>query len=132
MEDRPVYAFIPKNVSVTGGFLAGPVDTRRVIEGLIGAGIGILLYKVLIQYIHSPMLIYVCGIIGVLLMAAGFIGGNGEPLSIFIFNYINYENRRYFVTLRPPMPDFKQKEDKAKEGSSLENRLLAMKRKKAK
>lgn len=126
MEERPVYSYIPKNINLTGGILGGPVDTRRVIEALIGAGMAAFLYRVLAHYIHSITLFYVCALIGVLLFAAGLIGGNGEPLSVFIFNFINYEKRRYFVTLRPPMPDFGAERKDTKKGR-LEARLLSIK-----
>lgn len=122
MEERPTYSYIPKNLNSTGGLFGGSVDTRRLIEGLIGAGIAALLYRGLSTFINSDSLIYVCAGIGMVLFGAGLLGGNGEPLSIFLFNFINYENRRIFVTLRPPMPDFESK--KPKKESSLEKRLM--------
>ncbi len=113
---------------MTGGILGGPIDTRRVIEALIGASVGVGIYKLLSPYIHSSMLLYICGFIGLILFAAGLIGGNGEPLSVFIFNFINYERRRYFVTLRPPMPDFEEDRKKKTEASrGLEKKMLSMK-----
>ena len=117
MEDRPVYSFIPKNINATGGLFGGSIDTRRLIEAVIGAGIAALLYKLLSAVIHAEFLLYVCGILGIALFAAGIAGGNGEPLSIFLFNFVNYENRRIFVTLRPPMPDFKAKKKKPEKDS---------------
>jgi len=129
MEERPVYAYIPKNLNLTGGILGGPVDTRRAIEALIGAGIAVLIYKGLSVYIHSPNLLYVCALLGLCLVAAGLVGGNGEPFSVFIFNFLNYERRRFFVTLRPPMPDFEEEKKAASKGSGTEERLLAAFRK---
>ena len=109
MEERPVYSYIPKNLNYTGGLFGGTVDTRRLIEGIIGATIAYGLYRLLSSYIKSEMLIYICAVLGVFLFGAALFGGNGEPLSVFLFNFVNYENRRIFVTLRPPMPDFGQK-----------------------
>lgn len=126
MEDRPVYSYIPKNLDATGGIFGG-VDTRRVIEAIIGVVIAVMLYKVLSIFIHSENLLYVCVIIGLALFAAGLAGGNGEPMSIFLFNFFNYENRRIFVTLRPPMPDF-EGEKKKKESlrpSNIEERIIS-------
>ena len=128
MEERPVYSYIPKNLSLTGGAIGGSVDLRRVLEAIIGAFIAVFIYKGLSQFIHSEMLVYVCGFLGVALFFAGLLGGNGEPISIFIFNFINYENRRYFVTLRPPMPDFKAEKKEARK-SNFEDRLLSLRRK---
>lgn len=116
MEDRPVYSYIPKNINATGGLFGGAVDTRRLIEALIGAGIALVIYRLLSTVIHSEVLMYICGILGIALFAAGMAGGNGEPLSIFLMNFINYENRRIFVTLRPPMPDFGAKKKKNDDG----------------
>lgn len=112
MKDRPIYSYIPKNINATGGLFGGSVDTRRLIEGLIGAFIAIGLYRLLSPFIHSEMLLYICAILGIALLVAGIAGGNGEPLSIFLMNFINYENRRIFVTLRPPMPTFEKKKKK--------------------
>lgn len=112
MKDRPIYSYIPKNINATGGLFGGSVDTRRLIEGLIGALIAIGLYRLLSPFIHSEMLLYICTILGIALLVAGIAGGNGEPLSIFLMNFINYENRRIFVTLRPPMPSFEKKKKK--------------------
>lgn len=126
MQDRPVYSYIPKNLDAAGGLFGGVVDTRRLIEGIIGAFLVFFLYRILGIFIHSENLFYVCLIIGMAIFAACLAGGNGEPLSIFLLNFINYERRRIFVTLRPPMPDFEGKSRK-KEGSeqtTLEARLL--------
>lgn len=129
MEDRPVYSYIPKNINLTGGLFGGTVDTRRLIEGLIGVAIAYGLYNLLSGYIDSTILMYVCAILGAALFGAGIMGGNGEPISVFLFNFINYENRRIFVTLRPPMPDFDEGKSKRKE-KSIENRIAELMRSK--
>lgn len=127
MEDRPVYSYIPKNLDATGGLFGGAVDTRRLIEGIIGALIAVILYRILSIFFHSENVLYVCAIIGIALFAACLAGGNGEPLSIFLLNFINYEKRRIFVTLRPPMPDFEGEKKRAASdgGPSLEERIMS-------
>ena len=122
MEDRPTYSYIPKNLNNTGGLFGGAVDTRRLIEGLIGAGIAFIIYKIGSEYIHGTTFLYICAILGLILFAAGMYGGNGEPLSAFLLNFISYENRRIFVTLRPPMPDFGP--DETVEKGSAAGRIL--------
>ena len=115
MEERPVYAYIPPNLSSTGGILGGMFNTRQVIEGFIGAGIAVVIYLLLCPLIMSPILFYVCAGLGLLLLALGALGVNGEPFSVFLFNIANYEQRRIFVTLRPPMPDVTVKKRSADE-----------------
>lgn len=125
MEERPVYSYIPKNLNSTGGLFGGSVDTRRLIEGIIAITLVVFIYRGLSLFIISDNLLYICGMLGIALFAACMAGGNGEPLSIFLANFINYERRRIFVTLRPPMPDFDEKKKKSKgEDNSLEARLL--------
>lgn len=128
MEDRPVYAYIPPNLSSTGGLLGGIIDTRRVIEGMIGAGTGAVLYLLIHPLLHSIIVFYVCLGIGLLLLVAGLLGVNGEPFSVFLFNIFNYEQRRIFVTLRPPMPDMMSKAKK-EEFTERDNRLMRLLRK---
>ena len=125
MEDRPVYSYIPKNLNATGGLFGGSVDTRRLIEGFIGIAIAILIYRGLSIFFHNDSVLYVSAIIGIALFAAAMAGGNGEPLSVFLLNFINYENRRIFVTLRPPMPEFDTKKKKGSGNEeSFEVRML--------
>lgn len=124
MEERPVYSYIPKNLNSTGGLFGGAVDTRRLIEGVIGIGIAVILYRALSSFINNSAVFYVCAALGLVLFGACLYGGNGEPLSAFLLNFINYENRRIFVTLRPPMPDFESKTKKPERKSKLEKLLL--------
>ena len=126
MDERPTYSYIPKNLNNTGGLFGGAVDTRRLVEAVISAGIIGMLYKFLSIYIHNEALLYICLVLGIFLGGACLIGGNGEPLSVFLFNFINYENRRIFVTLRPPMPDFEDAKKEKKEPSGLEARLMRL------
>ena len=113
MEDRPVYAYIPPNLSSTGGLLGGMFNTRQLFEGIIGAGLAAILYLMLKAIIPSIIFLYICLGIGILLFIVGLFGVNGEPFSIFLFNIANYEQRRIFVTLRPPMPDVTKKKHDA-------------------
>lgn len=129
MENRPVYAYIPPNLNNNGGILAGMLDTRRVIEGIIGAGIAAVIYLFLQPIIPGAILFYICAGIGILLLACGLMGVNGEPFSVFLFNIANYEQRRIFVTLRPPMPDVMNKKKKREETSQAGNKLMALLRK---
>lgn len=129
MENRPVYAYIPPNLSSTGGLLGGMLDTRKVIEGIIGAGLAAVLYLFLHPLIDSVIVFYVCLGIGILLLIAGLLGVNGEPFSVFLFNIANYEQRRIFVTLRPPMPDVMHPVKK-EEMTEADNRLMRLLRKK--
>lgn len=138
MENRPIYAYIPKNLNFTGGLFGGLVDARRLTEGLIGAGFAFLLYEFLSNTlkIKDDSLLYICAILGLVLFIAGLVGGNGEPLSVFIFNFINYENRRIYVTLRPPMPTFDKSPVKEKMGDteriSFQDKLALLKKGKSK
>lgn len=124
MEERPTYSYIPKNLNSTGGLFGGSVDTRRLLEALGGLAIAYVLYNVISMFIQSENTLYICAFIGLGLFAAGMAGGNGEPLSVFLFNFINYENRRIFVTLRPPMPEFTSKKKK-EDDHSIEARILS-------
>jgi hypothetical protein len=129
MENRPVYAYIPPNLSSTGGLLGGMLDTRRVIEGMIGAGIAIMFYLLLRPIVGGAILFYICAGIGLALLVVGLLGVNGEPFSIFLFNIANYEQRRIFVTLRPPMPELNAKKKKQAQEPEEENKLLKLLRK---
>ena len=127
MEERPVYSYIPKNLNATGGLFGGAVDTRRLIEAIVGALIAVLIYRFLNMFFKGDIVFYISATIGVALFAAGMAGGNGEPLSVFLLNFINYERRRIFVTLRPPMPEFDAKKKKKKDDDndgSFEDRML--------
>ena len=128
MEDRPVYAYIPPNLNSNGGIMGGMLDTRRVIEGIIGAGIAAVIYLFLKPIVPGTILFYVCLGIGTPLLIAGLLGVNGEPFSVFLFNIANYEQRRIFVTLRPPMPELNKKQKKD-EPSEAGNKLMSLLRK---
>lgn len=126
MENRPVYAYIPPNLSSTGGLLGGMLDTRRVIEGIIGAGLAFAIYLMLRPFIGGAILFYICTGVGLALLIVGLLGVNGEPFSIFLFNIANYEQRRIFVTLRPPMPELNAKKKKHAQEQEEENKLMKL------
>lgn len=130
MDNRPVNAYIPPNLSSTGGILGGMLDTRRVIEGMLGGGLAFVLYLFIRPLISGMIPFYICLLLGVVLLAVGLLGVNGEPFSVFLFNIANYEQRRIFVTLRPPMPDMEGKKKKEKsETLERDNKFINLLRK---
>ena len=127
MEDRPTNAYIPPNLNSTGGLLGGMIDTRRLIEAAIGVAFAAFLFVLLKPFVPLIIISYACIAIGVGLGAVCLLGIRGEPFSIFLLNIFNYEHRRIFVTLRPPMPETAKKKREDEEDEDIEdNKLVAL------
>lgn len=98
---RYTEGYIPPNLG-GGTVFGGMFKIRNVIEaaivGLTFYFLGVILQKFIPMIIATAVSLVLGG--GFAFVAA--IGINGEPLSIFILNIINYSNGRNFVTLRPP------------------------------
>lgn len=118
MHEKATYVYIPPNIGGADGgtALGGAVSVRNLVE----TGVAILLtlfLKLLISKIVPFAIVgWIVIIAGLGLCLACFTGVNGEPLSIFIVNIINYNNRRVFVTLRPPVPKKKEETSAFEEG----------------
>lgn len=122
MNERPTYVYIPPNVTGGGSFAGGLISIRNAIEGII-----VVAFFALIKYIADFLIPF--AVVGWIFLFIGIgiglvcvMGINGEPASIFLLNVINFENRRVFVTLRPPMPEKKKKPRKE---SWLERKIKA-------
>ena len=129
MDNRPVNAYIPPNLSSNGGIAGGMFDLRKIIEAIIGVVFSVIMFLLLKELLPLKVAGYIALAIAVPLGGVGLIGIGGEPFSVFIFNLFNYEQRRIFVTLRPPMPVAGRKHPAAEEGDDEaigENKLVRL------
>lgn len=108
MEERPTYVYIPPNISGGGTVLNGMLSIRNVIEGAIVFACFIVLRIISNALFPWPFIGWILLAIGFIFFVVCAMGVGGEPFSVFILNVINFENRRVFVTLRPPMPEKKK------------------------
>lgn len=116
MQEKPTFVYIPPNVGGADGSTPIGISVRNLIE----TGIAIILTLVLRVLIGKIIPFAIVGWL-VIFMGLGLIiacatGINGEPLSLFIVNVINYNNRRVFVTMRPPVPKKKEEKEPAEDG----------------
>jgi len=125
MQERPTYAYIPPNVGGGDGgtFLGGAISIRNAIEAVVVFFISILLKVVIGKVIPFPVVGWIVVFIGIAFAIITVAGVNGEPMSLFLLNVINYRNRRVFVTLRPPVPK-KKEEIKDDFGPGIDQKIL--------
>lgn len=114
MQEKPTYVYIPPNIGGGDGgtALGGAVSVRNLIETGVAILLTLLLRVLIGRLIPFAIVGWIVIFAGLGLCLACFTGVNGEPLSMFIVNIINYNNRRVFVTLRPPVPRSKKEEPK--------------------
>lgn len=112
MQEKPTLIYIPPNVGGgTKGISIGGVTTvRNLIEASVVFFTSLFLMLLVRLIIHISFISWIIVFVG--LVAAFFcvMGVNGEPMSVFFLNVLSYNNRRIFVTLRPPVPKDKGKE----------------------
>lgn len=115
--------YIPPNIG-TGTIFGGMFKLRNVIEAIIC--IAIIYFISLFTRAFLPRLVELSirfilwGVIGI----AALRGIGGEPLSVYLLNFINYSNTRNYASLRPP-----QKENeltRRKEKKSALEKLIGM------
>lgn len=109
--------YIPPNIG-TGTLFGGRVKMRNLVETII--------YVLLIYLITKPLAIFlpamvVAGIrftLWAVVSMLSMMGINGEPLSIFFLNIVNYSNTRNYVSLKPPQKETALTEKKKKKSFS--------------
>lgn len=126
MEDRYIYQEIPPNIGASGNMLGGMINTRRAIEGIVAAVAIFFIYKVVHAVLAFKAVTYTFLLLGVLIAGLFVIGINDEPVSVYLVGVINYERRRVFVTLRPPMPDLTAEKEKNNEPSKAGQGLMKL------
>lgn len=106
MNDRSIFAYIPPNIGDSGGIAGGITSVRKLVEAGVAGLLALGLYALLQMFLPIKVAIYISAVIGIIFAGICVFGLGGEPFSVFIANCINYENRRNFVTLRPPIPEY--------------------------
>lgn len=102
--DRPVYAFIPPNLSQNGGLWGGLIKGRNLIEAAVGCGLLIFIFRILGIFLPFIPVLIAAAVSIVLMLVVTLMGVQGEPFSVFVLNVINYKKTAGFVGIRPPMP----------------------------
>lgn len=122
MQEKPTLIYIPPNVGggAKGINVGGITTVRNLIEAVIVFFLSIFLMLFVKLIINISFISWIIVFAGIVLAFFCVIGVNGEPVSVFFMNVASYNNRRIFVTLRPPMP--KEKEKQAF-GSGLEQKI---------
>lgn len=112
MQEKPTLIYIPPNVGggAKGISIGGMTTVRNIIEALAVFLSSLLLMLFVRMIIHVSVISWIIVFIGLILAFFCIMGVNGEPMSIFFMNVASYNNRRIFVTLRPPMPKEKEKQ----------------------
>lgn len=98
---RNSQGYIPRNLG-NGTIWDGKIKIRNLAEA---AAVGIIIYllsKLLQLFLPDLVAIGIRIILWAVFCFIAVVGVNGEPLSIFILNVINYSNTRTYVTLQPP------------------------------
>lgn len=108
---RKTVGYIPRNLG-GGTVWDGRLKSRNAIEAVIiitAIGFATKILELFLPYlVFISIRIILCGIFG--LLAA--VGINGEPLSVYVLNIINYSNTRTYVTIRPPLREVSVAEEK--------------------
>lgn len=131
---RRIQGYIPRNLG-GGTFLDGRIQIRNAIEALIVCVIVYLITKILELFLPYLITIAIRLVLWGLLGGICLLGINGEPVSLYALNIINYSNSRTYVTLRPPQreipADKKKKKDpkekafeSKKEKKSIKDRIF--------
>jgi len=125
MQEKPTLIYIPPNVGggAKGINIGGITTVRNIIEGLAVFVTSIFLMLFVRMIIRAAFISWIIVFVGLVLGLFCLVGVNGEPMSVFFMNVVNYNNRRIFVTLRPPMPKEKEKQVF---GSGLEQKIQAL------
>lgn len=104
-KNRPTIAYIPPNLTESGGALGGIVNRRNLIEFVI-----FLVFNFFLWFFLSNLISTVLCVTGFLIMA--LIGGvpiikgiNGEPISVFILTFFTYRKSNKFLEMQMPMPE---------------------------
>ena len=116
MTEEPIREYIPPNLAENGGMLGGIIKARNAIETVIVIMLAVFIGKGIGHFAPPLIATAITIVIALIAGAVSLIGINGEPLSIFIFNVINYRKTSGYVPIRLPMP--KKKEQKKKGGNS--------------
>lgn len=98
---RNSQGYIPRNLG-NGTIWDGKIKIRNLAEA---AAVGLIIYllsKLLQLFLPDLIAIGIRLILWVIFCFIAVVGVNGEPLSVFILNVINYSNTRTYVTLQPP------------------------------
>ena len=95
--------YIPPNIEDAGSVFGGLFGTRNFIEASLGAGAGILVYKVLF-FFPALIRLAIAVAIGLLLMLIGLFGIYGKPMSLWLMDTIMFRRTRCVVSLRKPQP----------------------------
>ena len=103
--------------------LGGITTVRNLIEAFAAFIFSLLVMLLVKTIIPFALVSWIIVFIGLGLAFFCAMGVNGEPMSVFLLNVISYNNRRVFVTLRPPMP---VKEEKPVITSKFEQKLQDM------
>ena len=104
MDNRPTNAYIPPNLSETGGVFGGMLKMRNLVEAGFCLGGIVLIGKIVSLIIPSVITTIVFLVIGIVVGLIAVTGVRGEPLSVFILNVIIYRRVRGYCQLRMPMP----------------------------
>lgn len=106
MDNDPTNAYIPPNLSETGGVFGGMFQLRNLVEGGIFLGLFILLGKMVTTFLIPSMYVTIAFfLIGAMIGIIAVIGVGGEPLSIFCLNVIIYRKVSGYCQIRMPIPE---------------------------
>lgn len=118
MSERPVYRYIPPNLSDTGGVFGGMFKMRNLIEAGVCIAIAVVISKIIglfAPFIASASIGFV---IGLLLALVAVVGVGGEPLSVFILNVITYKKTKGYFPIEMPMPLMEEEAEPDNNGTS--------------
>lgn len=84
---------IPVNFNKGGYVLNGLVETRKAVEAVCGALLGLLICQILpLKNIVLSIVLHLLFIAGFAIV--GFVGVRGEPFSVFFINYMRWRRIR--------------------------------------
>lgn len=118
MSDRPTRAYIPPNLSETGGMFGGMLKTRNVVEAVIYVALFFILGKIISSIIPFSFSAIATAVGAIIVGVIALIGIGGEPLSIFFLNIVNYRRSKAFVPIKLPLPEKPTKKSKNTENSN--------------
>jgi len=106
MNEKPTLIYIPPNVGggSKGISIGGITTVRNLLEAFAAFMFSLLVMLIVKTIIPISLLSWIIVFVGLGFAFFCVMGVNGEPMSVLLLNIISYNNRRIFVTLRPPMP----------------------------
>lgn len=122
---RRTQGYIPRNLGA-GTIWDGRLVVRNAIEALVVVAVVYVISKVMELFLPYLIVVSIRLILWVLLGLITLHGVNGEPLSVFIMNIINYSNSRTYATLKPPQRELPPEEKtRAKEKKTSKKRNIS-------